>query len=337
MSIALEPARPFEPIRRSEAERLDALQAYDILDTPPEPEFDRITRLVTRIFDVPISTVTLVDADRQWFKSMQGLSICETPRSESFCDHSVQANAPLIVEDAREDPRFAENPQVVGPPHIRFYIGAPLRTLKGHVLGALCAIDSTPRKASARDIAILTDLADMVVEQIELRQTAAVDGLTGALRRSSFIDSAATAMRQTRARNEALSCLLLDADHFKRINDTRGHAAGDAVLQAIVESCRSVLRSSDIIGRLGGEEFCIMLPGADERRALGVAQRLQHAIAALPATQGHGVTVSIGISSAGPAHGDLSALISAADCALYAAKGRGRNCTVVSGRDDLSG
>ncbi|MGV3650446.1 MAG: GGDEF domain-containing protein [Devosia sp.] len=331
MSIGPDPQSAPPSPRRSEAERLEALRGYEILDTPPETEFDRITRLVTRIFDVPISTVTLVDADRQWFKSFQGIGICETPRSESFCDHSVKADAPLVVEDARLDLRFATNPKVLGSPHIRFYMGAPLRTLKGHVLGALCAIDTTPRTASARDIAILSDLADMVVDQIELRHTATIDGLTGALRRSPFIDTAGAALDHARSRNEALSCILLDADHFKRINDTEGHAAGDAVLRAIVEACRSVLRSSDAIGRLGGEEFCIMLPGADERRAVLIAERLQQAIAALPHDKGHGVTVSMGISSAGPHHIDLGLLVADADRALYAAKRRGRNCAVLHG------
>src|SRR5215207_4572101 len=109
----------------NESDRLDALRSLEILDTPAEERFDRITRVAAALFDVPISTVTMIDANRQWHKACVGVSGREDPRAVSFCSVAIQTPAPLIVPDAREDPRFADNPLVTGPPFIRFYAGQP--------------------------------------------------------------------------------------------------------------------------------------------------------------------------------------------------------------------
>jgi GAF domain-containing protein len=119
----------------SEALRLAALYRYDVLDTPPEEAFDRITRLARMVLQLPIVLVSLIDRERQWFKSRQGLAATETPRSMSFCTHAIQRDVPMIVQDACADPRFQDNPLVVGDPGIRFYLGVPLRTPDGHNSG----------------------------------------------------------------------------------------------------------------------------------------------------------------------------------------------------------
>jgi len=128
--------------------RLEALADYRVLDTPPEPAFDNITGLASSIFRTPIALVSLVDEHRQWFKSRVGLDVAETPREISFCDHAIRADATLVVEDATRDPRFVDNPLVVGEPHVRFYCGVVLRTPEGHGLGTLCLIDRVARTIS---------------------------------------------------------------------------------------------------------------------------------------------------------------------------------------------
>jgi signal transduction histidine kinase len=143
----------------NEAERLAALQALNILDTPPEERFDRITRVARRLFDVPIALISLVDATRQWFKSRQGLDACETARDVSFCGHAVLTDEPLVVPDASQDPRFADNPLVTGEPRVRYYAGVPLHGAGGHRLGTLCILDRQPRELSADDLQLLHDLA----------------------------------------------------------------------------------------------------------------------------------------------------------------------------------
>ena len=158
------------PIPPNEAERLAALRALGVLDTPPEERFDRLTRLATALFGVPIALVSLVDQDRQWFKSCVGLDARETPRAVSFCGHAVAAERPLVVPDATLDPRFADNPLVTGGPRIRFYASQPLVTA-GQTIGSLCLIDSVPRMFSDAQLAQRRDLADIAEE--ELGKTAA--------------------------------------------------------------------------------------------------------------------------------------------------------------------
>ena len=154
----------------NESERLIKLYEYDVLDTPPEQGFDDITRLASMICGTPYALVTLVDAERQWFKSTLGLAIRETPRSESFCARVVLDPRTMVVEDAQLDPRFADNPLVTGDPNIRFYAGAPLLTPGGHVLGAVCVIDDRPRHLTDQQVLALEALARQVMARLELRQ-----------------------------------------------------------------------------------------------------------------------------------------------------------------------
>lgn len=154
-----------------EQARLAALAELQILDTPAETRFDRFTRLAAMTFDVPIALVSLIDAERQWFKSHHGLEASETPRSLSFCSHAVQARALLVIEDAAQDPRFAENPLVTGEPHIRFYAGHPVYS-DGEAVGTLCIIDRAPRRLNQEQRQVLADLAGLV--EIEINHLKAV-------------------------------------------------------------------------------------------------------------------------------------------------------------------
>ncbi|GGC89094.1 sensor domain-containing diguanylate cyclase [Vreelandella lutescens] len=150
--------------------RLAALNELALLDTPNEPVFDRITRLVTVLLGVPQSTISLIDTDRQWFKSQVGVDISETPRDVAFCAYTVLEAAPLVVEDAKQDERFATNPYVTMPDGIRFYVGIPLKNSQGYVLGSLCAMDSQPRLLTTQEQAAMQDLADIVIGEIHLRE-----------------------------------------------------------------------------------------------------------------------------------------------------------------------
>lgn len=150
-----------------EAERLHALRELAILDTPPEERFDRITRLASAALSVPMALVSLVDQDRQWFKSGHGLQAKETPRDAAFCAHVVHLRAELVVPDALQDPRFADNPLVVRDPRIRFYAGAPLILPNGRCIGTLCVLDTRPRQLDEAQLTILRDLRDLALEQIE--------------------------------------------------------------------------------------------------------------------------------------------------------------------------
>ncbi|WP_429154104.1 PAS domain S-box protein [Aeromonas media] len=158
------------PIPPDEAERLHLLHALRILDTPSEEVFDRITRLVARILDVPIALVSLVDTDRQWFKSRIGLDVNETPRELAFCAHAIAQTSPLIVTDTTQDSRFMSNALVTGDPNIRFYAGVPLRSIGGLSIGTLCAIDSKPRQLNPGEVSILVDLAALVSKEMQMRE-----------------------------------------------------------------------------------------------------------------------------------------------------------------------
>lgn len=158
------------PIPPDESERVRLLQKLRLLDSPQEAVFDRITRLAARSLQVPIALISLIDSERQWFKSRVGLNATETPREYAFCAHAIAQDTPLIVADANEDERFKDNPLVTGDPNIRFYAGAQVRASGGVALGTLCAIDQIPRELTPEEIDTLQDLADLVSKEIQLRE-----------------------------------------------------------------------------------------------------------------------------------------------------------------------
>ena len=161
------------PLTEREQERLDALRDYRILDTPPEQAFDDLTALAAYVCDVPIALVSLVDTDRQWFKSKLGLEATETSRDVSFCAHAILQDSILVVQDTHLDARFAANPLVTSEPNIRFYAGVPLLTPEALPLGTLCVIDHKPRELNAAQIRTLEGIARQVVTQLELRLVSA--------------------------------------------------------------------------------------------------------------------------------------------------------------------
>lgn len=320
------------PIPHNEVERIEALHALGVLDTPRDAGIDSLTRHLSRLWHAPITAVSLIDRDRQWFKSQIGLDVSQTPRSVSFCAHMLtQPDDPLVVHDALLDARFFDNPLVVGDPKIRFYAGSALRDDAGNVLGALCVIDRRPRRRTPAKVQALKELATAVSGALVLHRSVHVlerlsthDPLTGALNRKG-LDAYLAATESAPA-----ALLLLDLDGFKVINDTFGHAAGDAALCEVVHRVRGVVRPDDALARLGGDEFAIVLGDCHcPEDAMGVAGRI-HALLAHPFDVGGAPAVlatSIGIACR-PFHATLrAALFAKADAALYVAKASGRATT----------
>ncbi|WP_170162304.1 diguanylate cyclase domain-containing protein [Caldimonas tepidiphila] len=160
------------PLTADEDARIALLSAIGLLDSEPEAVFDRVTRLASRLFGTPIALISLIDEQRQWFKSRVGMEPSETPREGAFCAHAIHQQEPLVVPDARRDERFADSPLVSSAPHIRFYAGAPLRSLDGTALGTLCVKDRLPREFSAQDAELLRDLAAIVSQELVHRELA---------------------------------------------------------------------------------------------------------------------------------------------------------------------
>lgn len=158
------------PVPQNEAERLATLQNYRILDTGIDPRFERLTKLTAELLQAPIAVVSLVDQGRQWFKSHHGLDADETTRCVSFCAHTIMDDAAFVVEDALADPRFSDNPLVLNAPFIRFYAGMPIKAANGHRIGALCVIDTVPRRISQHQLGLLAQLAMLAGDEIELHK-----------------------------------------------------------------------------------------------------------------------------------------------------------------------
>ncbi|MEO8925662.1 MAG: GAF domain-containing protein [Caulobacteraceae bacterium] len=165
-------ARPTHEKVEDEAARLDAVRRYEILDSAPEGSFDRLTAVAARLFGVPVAGVSIVDQDRIWFKSRQGLPLAEVARAPGLCGSTILGVEPYVLTDAARDPRARDHPLVAGEFGIRFYAGAPLRTPDGHNLGALFVIDTAPRSIRRRDRDHLQDLAAVAMDQLELRLAA---------------------------------------------------------------------------------------------------------------------------------------------------------------------
>ncbi|MDB5294765.1 MAG: two-component hybrid protein sensory box hisitidine kinase/adenylate cyclase, partial [Phycisphaerales bacterium] len=164
------PAANVPPVPRDEVERLAELRDYDVLDTDPESAFDDLTWLASHICGAPIALLTLVDAERQWFKSRVGLGLDETRRDVSFCAHAIVTDDVMVVPDASRDARFATNPLVTSDPNVRFYAGAPLVTPGGRAIGTMCVLDRTPRDLTVDQTEALRSLGRQAVAQLELRR-----------------------------------------------------------------------------------------------------------------------------------------------------------------------
>jgi diguanylate cyclase (GGDEF)-like protein len=347
----------------NEEARLQALRSLDILDSAPEQGFDDLVAIAAAICAVPMASVSLIDADRQWFKARVGIEDPETSRDTAFCAHAIlQPDAMTLVEDARSDPRFADNPLVTGDPNIRFYAGAPLVTGEGHALGTLCVIDDKPRRLEGYQLEAMQALSRQVTRLLELRRVSRAlglqlrerewyeqqlqqyqqqlerqnadleeqtrtDPLTGLPNRRAFAAALALSMERSLREGRRLSVAMLDIDHFKTINDLHGHATGDEVLVAIGGLLRSQFAAGGMAARHGGEEFVLLLEDCSADEARLQCELIRQSVGLLPV--GLPVTVSIGVSEYRRRDDSVEAMLKRADEAMYAAKSGGRDQVVV--------
>ncbi len=325
-----------------EQARLQALRGLDLLDTEREEEFDELVQLASEICDAPISLISLVDSDRQWFKASVGVEFRETPRDQAFCAHAIGQHELFMIEDATQDPRFHNNPLVTGDAHIRFYAGVPLHISATLALGTLCVVDTKPRTLTESQQNALRILARQVRTRLELleqkkalahaneelRRLANTDSLTGLANRRTFEERMRVQFALASRSDRPLSVLMMDVDNFKHRNDTFGHAAGDGALRAIGFVLGEIVRLGDLAARLGGEEFAVLLPETDADHAHTVAQRIRAGLAHCPLNSG-AITISIGIAAKESTVHSWQRLLECSDDAMYEAKRTGKDRIVL--------
>lgn len=349
------PRRP-----ENEDKRLEALNATKLLDSSKEAVFDNLTLLVSQFFDVPIVAISLIDEVRQWFKSIQGLDVCETCRDISFCGHVIYKGSPIIISDARVDQRFYDNPLVKNSPNIVFYAGVPIRyAYKGEVyyLGTLCIIDYLKRSFSPEELEMLGRFAflleslietrlpaqkfdalsrQLATESIELKdlednirhlQTVSETDLLTELPNRRYLKRILEDTWYGDMRQKNICLMMIDLDNFKQVNDAHGHHVGDVILKNVAQGLKSLVRlGEDTLCRFGGDEFILVSFNQQPEGLTALAQKiLRHFIDSPAHADFRDITVSIGgCISTDKAH-DFETLLKSADAQLYKAKADGKN------------
>lgn len=281
------------PLPQNENARLAALDSYDILDTGREQAYDDFTTMAAEICDTPIAVISLIDKDRQWFKSQVGLDSSETPRDQAFCAHAIVQQQTMVVSDATMDARFHDNPLVVGSPNIRFYAGAPLTTGDGHGLGTLCVIDRVPRTLTPKQLKALEALSRQLMTHLELRR--AMIALKAADRaKKKFVAHVSHELRTPMTAIRGALALVIDGD--AGIDDDSRELLSAAHRSA--ERLLALVNDLLDLERVGSGELAV------EMRACELGAILQHALETLkPIAKDAGVTLQIPSVSV-PLHGD---------------------------------
>lgn len=338
------------PLPDNDAARVAALHSMLLLATPDQVALNRITAMAQRHFQVPIALVSLVDQDQQWFKFCIGLPVRSTARDISFCGHAILGQGPMVVPDTRQDARFADNPLVTGPPFIRFYAGYPLRSEDGFAIGTLCMIDDKVRAWSEPDRQMLIDLGEtaqtllhchtiglmqrQLVEQLDLAQRELLlDPFLRIWNKPAMSQLLSQRWAQARQQGSSFVLGVVDIDDFKQVNDRYGHLVGDHVLRQVCTALQTALGDSSSLGRLGGDEFLLLLELPAQRSLARLATQLGQALAWHGGVWDNGqpieVTYSVGLLEVSPdrlpASLSAQALLARADAAMYQAKQRGKN------------
>lgn len=360
---------PKTPI--NETTRLNALNQTCLVTDWHKDIFDNLTEIIKDVFNAPIVAVSLIGETRQFFKSIQGLNITETPRDISFCGHTICQKDSLIISDASIDPRFHDNPLVIKFPHIRFYAGVPIEYQyknKSYAIGVLCLMDTKPRVLSNNERNLLKKFANQLQRTIEacvlnasninntslenhndvenlvndlLRQNklyknlSEIDALTG-LPNRRFLSNYMNRHWFDDDRHHVMSALLVDLDGFKHINDTYGHNVGDKVLIDASKEMSDILRyRDDTLIRLGGDEFIVILLDVGVDDALKVAGKLISAVTQVSTPDNKKLTASIGLVSIKNKELNIESVIEKADMAMYIAKKQGKSKVHYSAYTDI--
>ncbi|WP_100656921.1 GAF domain-containing protein [Alteromonas flava] len=253
--------------------RLKTLQSLSVLDIPPEERFDRITKFASNLLDMPTVLVSLIDENRQWFKSRVGLDVDETPRDISFCTHAIQQDQILIVPDALKDNRFEDNPLVTGEPHIRFYAGQPLIHPNGSKLGTLCLIDQRARNLSTDEQQILRELSTLVEQELIIATSPAIDSETGISTKEAFLELGNISMRYAQQNNIPVSLVFFHiAGHIDEHNEQKLY---QELMTRFGSTFRQSMRGSDVVGRYEKYSFVGLCSNTNEDSIERVIERLK--------------------------------------------------------------
>lgn len=309
--------------------RISALFRHGIPGANMGDGLDRIAEIAHMALGVPIAAVTAVERSQQSFLGVRGLENTPLPREQSFCAAAVAANTPFLIPDAQADETYAGFDLVRGDKGVRAYLGVPVISADGYALGTVCVMDTRPRRFSENEVAILSNLARLAAAHLAARQPDSFDFITGALTRRRFQMDVEREFDRA-VRYERPACLVfIDLDNFAQINEAVGPAMADEVLKAIANRCREALRATDVFGRIGGEEFGMLLPETLAYEASQCAERLREMIGRLRFRTENGVvsiTASFGVASLNGSIKSAVHWFAQADLAVMNAKRAGRDC-----------
>jgi diguanylate cyclase (GGDEF)-like protein len=338
-------------IRASETQRLRTLRSYDALGPGRDKGLDALCGQLRRSLDVPMAAVSIVDETHTHLIGRDGVDTESVPNDQSFCALAIREmdGAPFAVVDALSDSRFRTNPFVTDGCGIRFYAAAPLIAGDGSALGCLCALDTRAREVTATERQTLVDLSRTAMQILEMRrhmqqarQLALTDDLTKLPNRTAIEIELGKAIAALDQRDLPFSLLRLDVDGIARINETKGQPAGDALLRLIGDALKHKTRRGETAGRLGGDDFALIILGADPAMALSAGRRIKLLLDKAVAAASYDVTFSMGLVTFLSAPADVAATMRESEARLLEAKRGGRNQIVdavvgeTDGRDQLA-
>ncbi|MFN3609376.1 MAG: diguanylate cyclase [Hyphomonas sp.] len=337
------------PPPRFEQQKSEVLQRYRILKSEIIHDASHIARTASLALGAPIVIAALNERYRAWYRAAHGVCERDFESLQEFCAYANLSDEAFAVSDARLEPFFAREPAVMTDPNVVFFAGAPLSDPDGKRFGTLCLIDSAPRTLSPAQLDLLNSMAHIVSQDIcvhsagryavqdlinaeedrcALYDLAVTDPLTKALNRRAFFRFAEREVQRAHRHGHPVSVLMFDIDHFKAVNDIYGHAAGDEVIVRLARLVTECVREEDLLGRLGGEEFGLILPETPLDAAMTLANRLREAVKDLrfhSSGRSFNVTISLGVSQLEEMDTDILPALEQADQALYRAKRFGRD------------
>lgn len=341
------------PLPQFEQQKAEILQRYKILGGAEEINTSPAAQTVALALGAPIVIVALTERYRHWFRVSHGCTEHQHDQLQDFCATAILSDTAFWVENAADEPYFARDLDAHRLRNVAFYAGAPLHNPDGQRFGTLCVISPTPRAVDPAAMNLLRSFATLVSGEICLRSAgryavrdlltleedkcglynlAMTDPLTGALNRRAMHHFADREVTRAVRHGLNLSAVMLDIDHFKKVNDVHGHAAGDDVLKAVARNFRQSIRDEDILARVGGEEFALILPETTPDDAVRLCNRLRQNIKSMTFSGDGGpfsVTISMGISEPLPGDREITPILEKADKALYDAKRSGRDRVIV--------
>lgn len=347
------------PPPRFEQQKKEVLQRFQILNESDARITSQIAETAALALNVPIVIAALNERYRHWYRSTHGVAEDAYERLQMFCGLTHLSDDVFVVEDLKQDPYFSRFMDNFGTQNPVFMAGAPLRDPDGKRLGTFCILDNEPRTMCPEQLTLLENFAQLSSNDMCLRSAgryavhdlinaeqarcdlfdmAMTDPLTKSLNRRAFFRFSTRELQRAQRHNTPLSVLLIDIDLFKDVNDIYGHKVGDIVLQKLVQTITDSSRSEDLLGRLGGEEFVMLLPETDPQAAITAANRLREEINSLRFASHLGdfsISVSIGVSGPFPMDKKISPALERADAALYKAKNNGRDCVEIFWPDNV--